>query len=1032
MSENLLINFNGPFDVGELDRTVDAFYNGNTAMRQHAQEILTQFQNHPNSWQLVDQILENSQSLYAKFIGLCILESFVVVRWNTLPLDQRLGIRNYIVKIIVDLSSDKPKDGPEKTFINKLNVVLVQILKKEWPQHWAGFIPEIIESSKTNLSLCENNMKILKLLSEEVFDFSGDHMTQTKMKKLKHQMVDEFGVVFTLCRQVLASKAASSSLALATLETLQRILSWIPMRFIFESDLIEALQSKLLEEKDQRNMALKCFTEIVGIEVSPRYHQKLTQIYESVMKVISQIIPFTSDIAVLYETADRYDQELVQDLALFLTTFLSKYSTLLESQSIKSMAVESHQYLLQLTRVPEREILKICLEYWGKMVYEISEQASRSTSITPLRMQHTLYAEILKELRSILIENMAQPDEILVVTDEQGDIECEFVKQSDLTALHKSMRQVFGLLTALDMNLTEQIICENLARLLNTDQWSWSNMYKLCWSVGAMSSSMDENVEERILVRFTQSLVNLLNASAHNKDQACVVASCILYLAEQYPRFLKSHWDFLVLVMGMILKYLHDPQVSVREMACDAFLKICQGCLRELSVVQPNGQPPMLESFVMDVQGITSDLDPGQVCIIYESIGHVVSAAPIDYQKQLIGPWMRLPNETYEAALQQFVTSPEALESPGTLKALLNILKINTSACSSVGPGYLIQLQFIIPRLIITYKSASDRIKIAPVQDGQVVRSLRRIKSEILQLVEKFMVASEKIEEDNNSLLSELLNVIMEDYDQSLAALREPGVLDVMTSVFEKMKNDLWPGLLEATYNTVFKPTLEMISQNFVDFPEHRHGFYRLLRVLNRKCLTELLTGPPATFQLFIDSILWGTKHTIRDVSQVALQTCLDLIHNVSQLEDEDQASDFYSAFYVRILREIISVLVDPDHMNGFNYQSQILATMLGLVQEGEIYTRLFDPSTVENPLMSNTEFLQEYAQQLLCEAFPLLQKDQIDVLVMGMFEYSGDLSRFQTDLRDFLIDIREVGEDTGQARQIQEQEAELELLQCL
>ncbi|KAI9018661.1 armadillo-type protein [Phycomyces nitens] len=1029
MNENPLLNFNGQFDVGELDRTVDAFYNGNTAMRQQAQEILTQFQNHPESWQLVDQILENSQSLYAKFIGLCILESFVVVRWNILPLDQRLGIRNYIVKIIVDLSSEKPK-GAEKSFINKLNVVLVQILKKEWPQHWAGFIPEIIESSKTNLNLCENNMKILKLLSEEVFDFSGDHMTQTKMKKLKHQMVDEFGVVFTLCRQVLTSKAASPSLALATLETLQRILSWIPMRFIFESDLIETLQSKLLQDKDQRNMALKCFTEIVGIEVSPRYHQKLTQLYESVMKVISQIIPFTSDIAVLYETADRFDQEFVQDLALFLTTFLSKYSTLLETQPNNTMAVESHQYLLQLSRVPEREILKICLEYWGKMVYEISEQESRSTSLTHLRMQYTLYGDILKELRSIIIENMAQPDEILVVTDEQGDIECEFVKQSDSSALHKSMRQVFGLLTSLDKGLTEQIICENLSRLLNTPQWSWPDLYKLCWSVGTMSSSMDEHEEERLLVRFTQSLVNLLKSNVHNKDQGCVVASCILYLAEQYPRFLKSHWDFLVFVMGIILEYLHDPQSSVREMACDAFLKICQGCRNELSVVQPNGQAPMLESFVMDVQRITSNLDPSQVCIIYESIGYVISAAPIDYQKQLIGPWMRLPNEAYEAALQQFTASPETLETPGTLKVLLNILKINTSACSSVGPSYWLQLQFIIPRLIITYNSVGDRIKIAP-QDGQVVRSLRRIKSEILQLIEKFMVASEKIEQDDR-LLSEMLNVIMKDYEQSLPTLREPGVLDVMTSVFEKMSNGLWPGLLEATYRTIFEPTLKMISQNFVDFPEHRHSFYRLLRVLNRKCLIELLTGPLATFGLFVDSILWGTKHTIRDVSQVALQTCLDLIHSVSQLEDEDQASDFYGTYYVRILREIIGVLVDPDHMNGFNYQSQILATMLGLVQEGEIYTRLFDPSTVENPLMSNTEYLQNYAQQLLCEAFPLLQKDQIDVLVMGMFEYSGDLSRFQTDLRDFLIDIREVGEDTGQARQIQEQEAELELLQCL
>lgn len=48
----------------------------------------------------------------------------------------------------------------------------------------------------------------------------------------------------------------------------------------------------------------------------------------------------------------------------------------------------------------------------------------------------------------------------------------------------------------------------------------------------------------------------------------------------------------------------------------------------------------------------------------------------------------------------------------------------------------------------------------------------------------------------------------------------------------------------------------------------------------------------------------------------------------------------------------------------------------------------------------------------------------------MGMFEYSGDLQRFQNDIRDFLIDIREVDEaSVGQQRVQEEINAELELL---
>lgn len=68
----------------------------------------------------------------------------------------------------------------------------------------------------------------------------------------------------------------------------------------------------------------------------------------------------------------------------------------------------------------------------------------------------------------------------------------------------------------------------------------------------------------------------------------------------------------------------------------------------------------------------------------------------------------------------------------------------------------------------------------------------------------------------------------------------------------------------------------------------------------------------------------------------------------------------------------------------------------------------------------------------LLCSCL-FIYRDQIEVLVMGMFEYSGDLQRFQNDIRDFLIDIREVGEENiGQQRAEEEINAELELLRDL
>lgn len=86
-------------------------------------------------------------------------------------------------------------------------LIFFQVLKREWPKNWESFITDIVGASKTNESLCQNNMAILKLLSEEVFDFSSGQITQTKAKHLKDTMCAEFSQIFQLCQFVLVSSS---------------------------------------------------------------------------------------------------------------------------------------------------------------------------------------------------------------------------------------------------------------------------------------------------------------------------------------------------------------------------------------------------------------------------------------------------------------------------------------------------------------------------------------------------------------------------------------------------------------------------------------------------------------------------------------------------------------------------------------------------------------------------------------------------------------------------------------------------------
>jgi exportin-1 len=74
--------------------------------------------------------------------------------------------------VLVQLVLSFPDKQEQKWLLTKLNGTLISIVKHEWRTSWTNFIPDICGSAKESENKCENALNILKLLSEEVFDFS--------------------------------------------------------------------------------------------------------------------------------------------------------------------------------------------------------------------------------------------------------------------------------------------------------------------------------------------------------------------------------------------------------------------------------------------------------------------------------------------------------------------------------------------------------------------------------------------------------------------------------------------------------------------------------------------------------------------------------------------------------------------------------------------------------------------------------------------------------------------------------------------
>jgi len=1033
------LNFKEKIDVGLLDKVITSLYAGEGPQHQVAKKVLQELKDHPESWTQVDSILESSSNQNTKYFALQILEGVIKTRWKVLPSEQREGIKKYIVGLVIKLSSDSTTLENEKTYLNKLNVILVQIVKREWPKKWPTFISDIVGASRTNESLCQNNMAILRLLSEEVFDFSSGQITQNKAKHLKDSMCQEFSLIFTLCQFVMEN-SMNVALVESTLQTLLKFLNWIPLGYIFETKLISTLIYKFLNVPMFRNVTLKCLTEIAGIS-NVLYDEQFVLLYTLTMAQLKQLLPHDTNLKGAYVSGTDDEQKFIQNLSMFLSSFLKEHGHLLEKKvDLKATLLEGLHYLILISEVEETEIFKICLEYWSALASDLYRESPFSTpsqilgspSSLNIPPRRHIYLEILSKIRLIMISRMAKPEEVLVVENDQGEVVREFMKDTDSINMYKTMRETLVYLTHLDYQDTERIMTEKLKNQVNGTEWSWKNLNTLCWAIGSISGAMHEEDEKRFLVIFIKDLLGLCEVK-RGKDNKAIIASNIMYIVGQYPRFLRAHWKFLKTVVNKLFEFMHETHDGVQDMACDTFIKIAQRCRRHFVQVQVGEVMPFIEEILNNISTIICDLQPQQVHVFYEAVGCMISAQTDSVvTDRLIEKCMQLPNQVWDGIIASATKNIDVLKELETVKQLGNILKTNVATCKSVGHPFVSQLGRIYLDVVNVYKVLSENISSAVAQHGEAVtkqpliRAMRGVKKDSLNLITGWVSKSNDQALVKENFIPPLLSTVLDDYSRNVPQAREAEVLNTMATIISKLDTEIVEEI-PLIFDAVFECTLDMINKDFEEFPEHRTNFFLLLQAVNQHCFPALLKLAAPQFKLVLDSIIWAFKHTMRNVADIGLNILQGLLINI---QPHSEAQGFYQGYYTMILQHILSVVTDTSHTAGLTKHATILAHMFGIAESGGITVPLFDTSLPENSNLTNEFYIKEYTAALLKQAYPHLLQPQIKLFVQGLFDLDNDISSFKEHLRDFLIQIKEFQEEECSDLYIEEREAELRAAQ--
>ncbi|KAF5450891.1 hypothetical protein F2P56_031207 [Juglans regia] len=1035
MAAEKLRDLSQPIDVALLDATVAAFYGtGSKEERTAADQILRDLQNNPDMWLQVMHVLQNTKHLNTKFFALQVLEGVIKYRWNALPVEQRDGMKNYISEVIVQLSSNEASFRMERLYVNKLNVILVQILKHEWPVKWRSFIPDLVAAAKTSETICENCMTILKLLSEEVFDFSRGEMTQQKIKDLKQSLNSEFQLIHELCLYVL-SASQRAELIRTTLSTLHAFLSWIPLGYIFESPLLETLL-KLFPVPSYRNLTLQCLTEVAALNFGDFYNVQYVKMNSIFMVQLQAILPRTTNIPEAYAHGSSEEQAFIQNLALFFTSFYKFHIRVLETtQENIAALLMGLEYLISISYVDDTEVFKVCLDYWNSLVLELFEAEAHHNLDNPavaaanmmglqmpllpgivdglgpqLLQRRQLYAGPMSKLRMLMICRMAKPEEVLIVEDENGNIVRETMKDNDVLVQYKIMRETLIYLSHLDHEDTEKQMLKKLSKQLSGEDWTWNNLNTLCWAIGSISGSMMEEQENRFLVMVIRDLLNLCEITK-GKDNKAVIASNIMYVVGQYPRFLRAHWKFLKTVVNKLFEFMHETHPGVQDMACDTFLKIIQKCKRKFVIVQVGENEPFVSELLSGLATTIVDLEPHQIHTFYESVGHMIQAES-DPQKreEYLQRLMELPNQKWGEIIGQARQSVDFLKDQDVIRTVLNILQTNTSVATSLGTHFLSQISLIFLDMLNVYRMYSELISSSIAEGGpfasktSYVKLLRSVKRETLKLIETFLDKAEDQPQIGKQFVPPMMDPVLGDYARNLPDARESEVLSLFATIINKYKAamiDDVPRIFEA----VFQCTLEMITKNFEDYPEHRLKFFSLLRAIATHCFPALIRLSSQQLKLVMDSIIWAFRHTERNIAETGLNLLLEMLKN---FQNSEFCNQFYRTYFLSIEQEIFAVLTDTFHKPGFKLHVLVLQHLFCLVESGALTEPLWDVATVPYQYPNNTMFVREYTIKLLSTSFPNMTASEVTQFVNGLFESRNELSSFKDHIRDFLVQSKE------------------------
>ncbi|XP_064173017.1 exportin-5 isoform X1 [Anguilla rostrata] len=619
------------------------------------------------------QLADKAQSPVVRHFGLQILEHVIKFRWNNMPPQEKVQLKNCAMGLLSN--GTHPIMEEESHIKDVLSRIIVEMIKREWPQHWPDMLTELEALTSLGEAQTELVMLILLRLAEDVVTFQTlpsqrrKDIQQTLTQNMEsifsflltilQRNVDEYRRLKRVPSQELKAKA-HCRVGVATLNTLAGYIDWVALVHITHENcrLLEML-CLLLGEPELQLEAAECLLIAVSRKGRLEDRKPLMLLFDDVaMHYILSAVQSADGAAVsgsqsgempgVVERDYTFLKRLCQVLCALGTQLCFLVGSNVEVEvpanlnkyleAFLAFTTHSSQFLRSSTQITwgtlfrhevlskDPVIVKMTVRYLKATVNNLVKTGFPSKNDSPSCEYSRVDFDNNEDFNSFFNSFRAQQGEVVRSA-------CKIVPLEAFQIAGEGLQ--FQIAAPIDVGTTVSKTAEGLCSVLSPSAVQWDAMTFFTESVvGQLFKTLDK---EKLPI---EQGIELLQAVLNYNTRDPLILSCVLTNVSSLFPFVTHRPEFLPQVLyklfgSITFEVVEESKAprtrsvkNVRRHACSSIIKMCRD--------YPQFILPCFDMLYTHVKGLFSNellLTQMEKCALMEALV-LISNQFKDYAKQ--------------------------------------------------------------------------------------------------------------------------------------------------------------------------------------------------------------------------------------------------------------------------------------------------------------------------------------------------------------------------------------------------------------